>query len=194
MTDLNLSAMTKKELLAMAGEYNVVGRHDMTKDQLIRAILDNAMVTVSEQIAAQQTADEVEEVEEVEEAAAPAEELNELPVRPAIVEEQPKPKTARVNKSGNIPYKQKPYFLDIEAYESDDEKFQVALAKAPNQVRLILKCMAEQNVVDHGSAMIGREIVDMAKNMGYLNTTIPSANLFAYYRRELEKFGVTYTG
>ena len=191
MTDLNLSAMTKKELLAMAGEYNVVGRHDMTKDQLIRAILDNAMVTASEQTAAQQTADEVEEVEE---AVAPADELNELPVRPAIVEEQPKPKTVRVNKSGNVPYKQKPYFLDIEAYESDDEKFQVALAKAPNQVRLILKCMAEQNIVDYDSAMIGREIVDLAKKMGYLNTTIPSANLFAYYRRELEKFGVTYTG
>lgn len=180
---MDFTTMTKKELLVVAAQAEIKGRHDMSKEQLVAALNQSVLDSKC-------SADEVDDLEEVEEAAAPAEELNELPVRPAIVEEEPKQKKAYVNKSGNVPYKQKPYFLDMETYNQSAE----ALAKAPNQVKLILKCMAEAGIVDYDAAMIGREIVDLAKKNGYLTTTIPSANLFAYYRRELEKYGVTYTG
>ena len=54
--------------------------------------------------------------------------------------------------------------------------------------------MENLGITDEDSAMIGKDIVDEAKNAGFISTSIPSANLFAYYRRELERFGVTFTG
>lgn len=198
---MDYASMTKKELLSIAAQAEIKGRHDMPKDELVAAL--NKAYLDSKCAADEATADadavdesygddEADEAVELDEARI--EEMAKLPVRPAIVEEAEKPKFTGGNKSGNVPYKRKHYFLDMEAYESEDEQFAGALSKAPNQVRLILKCMAEQEVVDHETAMIGRDIVDLAKKEGYLTTTIPSANLFAYYRRELERFGVVHAG
>lgn len=174
----HLSTLTKKQLLSLASEHNILGRHDMTKHQLIDAI---AALTPL------QSETEVDETE-VDETEAESEDAADAPVVPPL---KKRVSMKGVNKSGNMPYRRKPYFLDLDLYEQvNDEQ----LGKAPNQVRLILRAMENLGITDEDSAMIGKNIVDEAKNAGFISTSIPSANLFAYYRRELERFGVTFTG
>lgn len=169
----HLSTLTKKQLLSLANEHNILGRHDMTKHQLIDAIA--ALTPLQSET-------------EVDETEAESEDAADAPVVPPL---KKRVSMKGVNKSGNVPYRRKPYFLDLDLYEqASDEQ----LGKAPNQVRLILRAMENLGITDEDSAMIGKDIVDEAKNAGFISTSIPSANLFAYYRRELERFGVTFTG
>lgn len=90
--------------------------------------------------------------------------------------------------SGNVPYKHKYYYLDVETYRSLADE----VAKAPNQVQLILKTMLQCEFVGYDNAAIGKTIVDAGKKAGILRTTIVSAQLFAYYRRRLEQLGVVH--
>lgn len=168
-TDLN-----KKELLKLATEQNITGRHDMSKDQLIEAL---------------------EAVTEPGESVIDADTLKDLKRRkPSTNERDDKGMVIREGKnlSGNAPFRRKFYYLEAIYADLDkvSETYADALAAAPNQVKLILRYMREFEVTEAEVAKQGGEIVEEAKKRSYIQSKIPSANLFAYYRRVLEALGV----
>lgn len=160
-----MSDLSKKELLAMATAADIKGRHDMTKSEL-----EEALKSLPLGEPAGEPVDETASDEPATETADPAPKL-------------------RYNKAGNVPYKNKHYYLNLEMHNDIDDE---VLAKLPNQVRLIARAMKMLGITSPEDARIGREIVDAAKEKGMIETKIPSANLFAYYRRTLETIGVVH--
>jgi hypothetical protein len=79
----------------------------------------------------------------------------------------------------------KNYYVDKKVYEASTE----ALAKAPNQVRIMMKHFSE-NFNDAGKASQGRVMCQSAIDEGGLKTVIEPAVLFAYYRAKMEEFGL----
>ena len=83
------------------------------------------------------------------------------------------------NLSGNRPFAPKYYQLGALPP-------QIALIALPNQVQLILKWMA-----DHPTPARGGEIIEAMIAAGAIRTKIDPPVLFAYYRRLMEKVGMT---
>lgn len=174
MTDF--TNMTKKQLLALETVQLIKGRHEMTKDELV-ARLTAATETTAE-IAASNP-----DIQIVDDAK-----LAEIGVQ--IIDQAQAKVKAWVNKSGNIPWRKKPYMIDEETFT--DRVATGEVSKAPNQVQLILRGMIEMGFTSPDRARIGKDIIDALKQAGKLNTTIPSASLFAYYRRAMEELGVVH--
>lgn len=171
---MNLSEMTKSELLEQAQALNIKGRHKMNVDQL-RAELAHETVVSGKGTSA-----------EIVKAAKTR--------RPSA---RPRDDEGRViregrNLSGNVPFREKFYYLDPK-FASEDKwsaAYREAEAAAPMQVRLILKHMRMARLTREDAAQTGSQIADGAIKRGVLKTKIPAANLFAYYRRVLETLGV----
>lgn len=79
----------------------------------------------------------------------------------------------------------KQYYVDPKAYAAASEE----LAKAPNQVRIMMAHFAEK-FGDAGKADQGRVLCQSAIDSAGLKTVIEPAVLFAYYRRKMEEFGL----
>jgi hypothetical protein len=176
----NLTEMTKKQLLALATEHEIVGRHDMSKDELIEALEE---VVENDDLG-----------DEPEGEFITAEQLAEIKRRkPSTKDRDESGRVVRSgrNLSGNVPYRHKFYALGDEYMELAEtpKSYRDAVAAAPMQVQLILKTMRNEGI-DADNAMRGKEIVEAALAGGYLTTKIAPANLFAYYRRILEALGV----
>ena len=92
------------------------------------------------------------------------------------------------NLSGNMPFRRKLYFFDLEQKAKPD--YEKAFNAAPMQVRLIMKYMEEEGISTVDDAQIGAEIAGGAINSGKLNSKIDPAALFAYYRRVMETLGL----
>ena len=177
MTDF--TNMSKKQLLALDAAKAIKGRHEMTKDQLVIALTATDLADQDDQAAPVDP--------------TPTVKLDWELQHPAIDDgeddaDAPVPALTPRRSSGNVPYKHKYYYLDVETYRSLADE----VAKAPNQVQLILKTMLQCEFVGYDNAEIGKTIVDAGKKAGILRTTIGSAQLFAYYRRRLEQLGVVH--
>lgn len=79
----------------------------------------------------------------------------------------------------------KQYYVDPKAYAAASEE----LAKAPNQVRIMMAHFADQ-FGDAGKAAQGKIMCESAINHGGLKTVIDPAVLFAYYRAKMEGLGL----
>lgn len=79
----------------------------------------------------------------------------------------------------------KQYYVDPKAYAAASEE----LAKAPNQVRIMMNHFAEQ-FNDPSKAAQGRIMCQSAIDNAGLKTVIEPAVLFAYYRAKMEEFGL----
>lgn len=77
------------------------------------------------------------------------------------------------------------YYVDKDVYESS----KVDLAKAPNQVQIMVNHFATK-FVDKESAAQGRVMCQSAIDEAGLRTVIEPNVLFAYYRSTMEKFGL----
>lgn len=174
----NLIEMTKKQLLELAKDNEIVGRHDMTKEQLIVAL---------ELVDAEQRGEEEGEDgnEEYEGDVAGAGDDDSLA---AEVEKEIKT-GKRLVKNTNLPWKRKFYYLDQLTYEIRMEE----VRKAPTQVQLILKSMLEEGTVDEESSEMGVTICSAAIANG-LKTKIEPHVLFAYYRKDMEELGLVFAG
>ena len=179
MTDF--ANMSKKQLLAHEIAKDIKGRHEMTKDQLVAAL-------EAKQSELYGDGDIQAEYEQTMTETLSDDKLAEIGVQ--IVDQAQKKVKAWVNKSGNIPWRKKPYMIDEETFT--DRVATGEVAKAPNQVQLILRGMIEMGFTSPDRARIGKDIIDALKQAGKLNTTIPSASLFAYYRRAMEELGVVH--
>lgn len=83
----------------------------------------------------------------------------------------------------------KSYFIDVKAYEASKAE----LAKAPNQVQIMVNHFATK-YVDEASAAQGRVMCQSAIDNGGLKTVIEPHVLFAYYRKTMEAFGLRLRG
>lgn len=179
----NLNEMTKKDLLAKAGELSITGRHDMNRAQLIEAIA--AVENIEETIAG---ATEAEVVQAREELIA----LKRR--RPSSNDRDEDGNVIRRGKnlSRNAPFRRKFYYLDpaVADERTWTEGYKQAVEAAPNQVKLILKFMRTYHITDVDTSEQGVTIVSLAMEAGMISSKIPPANLFAYYRRLLEALGV----
>lgn len=79
----------------------------------------------------------------------------------------------------------KQYYVDPKAYAAASEE----LAKAPNQVRIMMSHFAEQ-FNDPSKAAQGRIMCQSAIDNAGLKTVIEPAVLFAYYRAKMEGLGL----
>jgi hypothetical protein len=79
----------------------------------------------------------------------------------------------------------KQYYVDPKAYAAASEE----LAKAPNQVRIMMAHFAEK-FNDAGKAAQGRVMCQSAIDNAGLKTVIEPAVLFAYYRAKMEGLGL----
>lgn len=93
------------------------------------------------------------------------------------------------NLSGNQPFRAKLYFYDLDFKSTPD--YDKAFNSAPMQVRLIMKYMEEEGITTVDDAERGGEIAGGAINSGKLQSKIDPAALFAYYRRVMERLGLT---
>ena len=169
------------EIKALAAALDIPGRSKINKRKLAVAIAGMSGKEVGDP--------ETEDQDSADQASVPAAKPSRVAARhPSTNARGPDGKVIRAGKnlSGNAPFKPKFYFLDLQAADDAAE-----LAKtAPNQVKLIMKFMAEKGIVNPEEAAQGGFIVETAKKQGFLQSNIPSENLFAYYRRVLEKLGV----
>lgn len=144
-----------------------------------------------------ETHEEVEEVgilETIEEVADKplAEVVKEVKRRkPSTAERDDTGKVVRKGKnlSGNQPFREKLYYLDLDQYDSQEG--QRAVEAAPGQVRLLLKFMAKEGYTTPDDAQRGGHICGEAINSGFLQSKIDPPALFAYYRRVMERLGLT---
>jgi hypothetical protein len=83
----------------------------------------------------------------------------------------------------------KEYSVDTAAYKASAE----ALAKAPNQVRIMMAHFAEIANTPAKAAQ-GKVLCQSAIDKGGLKTVIDPAVLFAYYRKTMEEFGLRLKG
>lgn len=79
----------------------------------------------------------------------------------------------------------KRYFVDAKAYAAAKDE----LAKAPNQVRIMMAHFAE-HYGDEGKADQGRVLCQSAIDKAGLKTVIEPHVLFAYYRAKMESYGL----
>lgn len=79
----------------------------------------------------------------------------------------------------------KRYYVDAKAYA----EAQAELAKAPNQVQIMMKHFAE-SFGDEGKADQGRVLCQSAIDKAGLKTVIEPHVLFAYYRKRMEEYGL----
>lgn len=160
--------MTRKELLEIAADRDIRGRHDMTKAELIDVLAGNEI-----------------SVEVVLETKKRKPSMN-------LRDEDGNVIRRGRNLSGNVPYKAKFYYLDEKLADPEawTAEYREAFDVAPNQVQLIIRWMAEAGITSADESLQGKQIVQTAKEYGKLASKIPSANLFAYYRRLLETLGV----
>ena len=170
----NLAEMTKKQLLDLAKEHDITGRHDMSKDDLVEALAEYV----------DEEEDEDFDAVEIADAATLVELKKRKPSRNA------RDGSGRVirlgtNLSGNSPFQPKFYGLGVKRLNEESVK------AAPGQVQLILKYMVEHGVTTEDPQQ-GAEIVAHAKALGYIKSKIPDANLFAYYARLLQALGVVH--
>ena len=100
-----------------------------------------------------------------------------------------KVKRAGKNLSGNQPFRAKLYFYDLDFKDTPD--YDKAFNAAPMQVRLIMRYMEENGLTTADDAERGAEIAGGAINSGLLKSKIDPAALFAYYRRVMERLGLT---
>jgi hypothetical protein len=179
---MSYEEMTKGQLLSIAKELDITGRHELSKDDLLSAILE-----VAEDDGDQDDGDVVE--------VASKDVLVAMKRRSPSA--RPRSATGKVlrqglNLSGNVPYQPKPYAL-AEAYATEPTGAYLAAVKAaPGQVQLILRCMRREGVVGADEAITGREIVELALTKGYLKTRIGPAALFSYYAKLLQALGVVH--
>ena len=206
---MNYASMTKNDLLAVAKEKNLVGRHDMTKDELIEALgqedrlqaLDEAEAELVEALANDEANGEaeaevtepsltIEPVQDTKFHVDPAVTLDVKRKYPSERKRGPDGKIIRqgVNLSGNMPYRQKLYFIDPEVVGSDN--WETAIKACPKQVRAIVETMVKYDVDSKENAKRGCEIVALAKEHGILETRIENGPLFAYYRRVMDTVGL----
>lgn len=104
-------------------------------------------------------------------------------------DEAGKVKRAGKNLSGNQPFRAKLYYYDLDVKETAD--YEKAFNAAPMQVRLIMRYMEENGISTPDDAERGSEIAGGAINSGLLKSKIDPAALFAYYRRVMERLGLT---
>lgn len=130
-----MTISTKKQLLATAKVLEIVGRHEMSKEQLLAAI------------AAKQTA-------------------------------------RRTGNSGNKPYRVKYYRL------AAVRNIRSAFRGAPKQVKALICAMYTSGAEE----MTGSEIGQLAVERGFLTTKQDPHLIFAYYRKQLETFGLEFVG
>ncbi len=83
----------------------------------------------------------------------------------------------------------KQYYIDLKVYEETKAE----LAKAPNQVQIMVNHFATK-FVDEGSAAQGRVMCQSAIDEAGLKTVIEPHVLFAYYRAKMEQFGLKLRG
>lgn len=96
----------------------------------------------------------------------------------------------QLTKRTNIPWRRKFYFLDADKYaETEEDRKKVA-----SQIQLMLKYMAENGLTSVESSQDGTHICTGAVDKGYVKTKINPPVLFAYYRKDMEKFGLTFAG
>lgn len=170
---MNYAEMNKKDLEKLAAEREIEGRSKMNKDQLVAAL----------------------SFTDAENGQIDADTLKELKRRrPSMNARDESGSVIRSGKnlSGNQPFRRKFYYLDPKYADLDNvsDDYAEALAASPNQVKLILKFMRETEITSSDNAQQGGTIVEDAKKARYLQTKIPSANLFAYYRKVMEALGV----
>lgn len=166
--------LSKKDLLAAAKELGIKGRHEMKTSELEKAVR-----------AAQKPSKTKSNIDQI------------LPTKTRRVSPHERDEKGRVvragkNLSGNVPFREKYYYLDSKVSAEKDwtPEYKELEAKAPMQVRLILKSMRKAKTTRFDSAKRGGMIVQRAIDDGLLATKIPAENLFAYYRRVLESLGV----
>ena len=210
--------MTKKELLAIAKEYQIVGRHDMTVVELQAAIDEYRSERDDERQAAidkyesehydEAEADEGDREDDDEENQQSAAEFQAEAEKLAVSKEALKNVTRRYpsllkrdeqnrviragkNLSGNRPFNYKFYYVNPALADEANwtPAYREAFDAAPKQVKGILKCMAA-HFTDKNAPEIGREIVNLAKSKGFVESKIDSDKLMAYYRRALEVLGM----
>lgn len=104
-------------------------------------------------------------------------------------DEAGKVKRAGKNLSGNQPFRAKHYYYDLDFKSTPD--YDKAFNAAPMQVRLIMRYMEENGITTSEDAERGSEIAGGAINSGLLKSKIDPAALFAYYRRVMERLGLT---
>lgn len=91
------------------------------------------------------------------------------------------------NRSGNVPWRRKFYFVPEDVVNHPD------FAKAPNQVQLMLKSAIEAGITSTENAVQGIGIAQSAIDAG-MATKIAPATLFAYYRKRMETLGLAFAG
>ena len=196
--------MTKQDLLARAKALGIKGRHEMPKDILsveisrVEAALEREASITDERRARDQVArdlgleapgllsDDSLEVAISQRQAAKAQ----TNMVETMVQELKVPRKRGVNL--NSPWQRKYYFLDVRQYQQC--KSAGDLAKAPMQVQLLLKYMAECSVTSRRTSLQGLDIASRAVAKGFLRTVIEPHVLFAYYRKRMEVYGLTFAG
>lgn len=130
-----MTISAKKQLLATAKVLQIVGRHEMSKEQLLAAI------------AAKQTA-------------------------------------RRTGNLGNVPYRVKYYRL------AAVRNIRTSFKDAPKQVKALICAMYKSCQ----EPMTGAQIGQLAVELGYLKTKQDPHLIWAYYRKQLETFGLEFVG
>lgn len=160
--------ITKKQLIKQAKTLGIKGRSEMTVEALSAAIA----------------------------AATPSPEASPEPSPEASPEPSPEPTVdeklaaKKVVKRTNMPWRRKFYHLDLAKYGEKAEE----VKKSPNQVQLILRYMAENDMTSVESTKTGPDICGAAVASGFIKTKIDPPVLFAYYRKDMEALGLTFDG
>lgn len=189
--------MNKKELLERARDLDIKGRHEMTKEQLEKIVMEHSIDT--ETLATVETIEAPVEVTEA--PTQPTSELDQIfsyqkPVKARLPSLRPRDETGKVvrrgvNLAGHKPYMFKNYYLDAKFTETPE--WLAALSSTPKQVQGIIRAMLALNLTSSTRATIGEVIAREAIARGYVVSKIKPDILFAYYRRTMEKLGLIFS-
>lgn len=189
-----MTTYTKKQLLDLAKEHEIVGRHEMDKEALLSALEDvDAFADDSDSDSDKDDSD----LEPIDIEIASADQV--VAMKKKAPSSRPRDPSGKVqrrgnNLSGNVPWQPKYYALAPQF--ANEKRFPAgyadALAKAPMQVQLILKYMRASGIVLGEDSQRGGEIVEGAINAGYLKTKIEPAALFSYYAKILQALSVVH--
>lgn len=104
-----------------------------------------------------------------------------------------RPKAIRAfTKSGNKPWRRKFYHLD--AAKFDAVMADKSIGHLAPQAQLTLRWMRDKGVTVADNALDGPTLQARAISDLYVRTRIAPANLFAYYRKQMEEYGLVFTG
>lgn len=92
-------------------------------------------------------------------------------------------RTKKVNKSGNVPYQVKHYRL------AAPRNIRSSFIKAPQQVKAIICALRVAGTPD---GMTIKQIGKLATSLGFLKTKQEPQLVFAYYRKQLETYGLEF--